>query len=166
MIASGTLIDIAAEEWMAGGKGARTLGAVDADELATRASEALASGDDSEALRLANDALELEHKNSLSWRIVSYCLGSMGRHFDAIDCALSAVRYGSRDAINHYTHAWALHGAEKPNEALAAIGEALDIDPDLPDALSMRAILRRELGDLDGAIADMRKAKDLNGRTH
>lgn len=164
MIASGTLIDMAAGDWITGGQGSRTFVCVDADELATRASEALASGDDGEALRLANDALELEHKNSLAWRVLAYCLGSMGRHFDAIDCALSAVRYGSHDAINHYTHAWALNGAGKPNEALTAIGEALDIKPDFPDALSMRAILRRELGDLEGAIADMRQANNLDGR--
>lgn len=162
MIASGTLIDIAADEWITNDQGSRTVGSVDAEELATRASEALASGDDSEALRLANDALELEHKDARSWRILAYCLGSMGRHFDAIECALSAVRYGSHDAINHYVHAWALNGARKPNEALTAIDEALDINPDFPDALAMRAILRRELGDLDGALADMRRAKSLD----
>ncbi|MBA0047613.1 tetratricopeptide repeat protein [Mycobacteroides sp. LB1] len=166
MIASGTLIDMAAGEWVAGDEVSRTFVSVDAEELATRASEALASGDDSEALRLANDALELEHKSSLSWRILAYCLGSMGRHFDAIDCALSAVRYGSHDAINHYTHAWALRGAQKPNEALTAIDEALDINPDFPDALSMRAVLRRELGDHEGSIADMRKAKSFDGHRH
>lgn len=161
MIASGTLIDIAAGEWIAGGQGSRTVDSVDAEELATRASEALASGDDSEAMRLANDALELEHKNALSWRILAYCLGSMGRHFDAIDCALSAVRYGSRDAVNHYTHAWTLNAASKPNEALAAIDEALDIDPEFADALALRAVIRNELGDRAGAIDDMRRARSL-----
>lgn len=161
MIASATSIDIAAGEWITGGEGSRTFVSVDAEQLATRASEALASGDDSEALRLANDALELEHKNSLSWRILAYCLGSMGRHFDAIDCALSAVRYGSRDAINHYTHAWALHGARKPNEALAAADEALEIDSEFADALALRAVIRNELGDRAGAIDDMRRARSL-----
>lgn len=161
MIASGTLIDIAAEQWIAGGEGSRTFVSVDAEELATHASEALASGDDSEALRLANDALELEHKNSLAWRILAYCLGSMGRHFDAIDCALSAVRYGGRDAINHYTHAWTLSGAGKPNEALTAVDEALGIDPDFADALALRAVIRNELGDRAGAIEDMRRARTV-----
>ncbi|MBV0918101.1 hypothetical protein [Mycobacteroides chelonae] len=161
MIASGTLIDIAAGEWITGGQGSRTFESVDAEELATRASEALASGDDSEALRLANDALELEHKNSRAWRILAYCLGSMGRHFDAIDCALSAVRYGGHDAINHYAHAWALKGASKPNEALSAVDEALDIESGFADALALRAVIRNELGDRAGAIEDMRRARAL-----
>jgi tetratricopeptide (TPR) repeat protein len=161
MIAGMTSIDIAPGQWITGGEASRTFVSVDAEELATRASEALAAGDDSEALRLANDALELEHNNSLAWRILAYCLGSMGRHFDAIDCALSAVRYGSRDAINHYTHAWALHGARKPNEALAAIDEAVDIDAELADALALRAVIRNELGDRIGAIDDMRRARSL-----
>lgn len=165
MIAAVSVIDVAADEWFVGEAArSRTVGDVDAEQLATRAGEALAAGDDSEALSLANEALEAQHSNARAWRVVSYCLGSMGRHFDAVESALAAVRYEPDEPINYYTHAWALHGAKKPNEALAVIDEALELNPDLAEALSLRAVLRRELGDHKGAIADMRKAKALNGR--
>jgi len=62
----------------------------------------------------------------------------------------------------HDAHAWALHRNGRDDEALVAIGKALELDT--PDALFLfhSGEIKRALGDLDGARADLERALEIN----
>jgi cytochrome c-type biogenesis protein CcmH/NrfG len=52
--------------------------------------------------------------------------------------------------------------SQQPNESIAAYTKALAIDPKDPNVITDRGIMYRAIGDFDSAIADFRKAADLD----
>lgn len=60
---------------------------------------------------------------------------------------------------------WAMLGrahlaSDTPTLALSAFNEALQIDPNVPEARALRGSLLRKIGDLDGALADYEIARN------
>jgi tetratricopeptide (TPR) repeat protein len=70
-----------------------------------------------------------------------------------VDQAALSARTLRRDT--HMLASDILMRLDRPTEALAHLDEALEIDPDRPDALGRRAELRLRQGDHEGAIADL-----------
>lgn len=60
---------------------------------------------------------------------------------------------------------WAMLGrahlaSDTPALALSAFNEALQIDPDVPETRALRGSLLRKIGDLEGALADYKRAQE------
>jgi tetratricopeptide (TPR) repeat protein len=78
---------------------------------------------------------------------------SMRARICGVDQAALSARTLRRDT--HMLASDILMRLDRPTEALAHLDEALEIDPDRPDALGRRAELRLRQGDHEGAIADL-----------
>jgi len=95
-----------------------------------------------------------------------------GRPADAVPILERiALRGGSANPELWATLGRALARTSKPNEArpavaLSAFDRALELDPQRPATLALRASMKRRLGDLEGALADYRKAVELDPDNH
>lgn len=99
------------------------------------------------ALRLAPDDAELMIDRALAH-------GGGGQYWEAIDDLNRAIelRPGHADALVYRASAYRL--VEAPDLGLTDVAEALRLKPDDPDALAERGLLRRRIGDDQGARQD------------
>jgi len=83
--------------------------------------------------------------------------------------AITLLQALTLNQLTTSTEAWNLLGRAHRLEnatalALSAFNESLRIQPDQAPTLALRAGLLRQIGDLDGALADYEKAHDLDPR--
>ncbi len=81
--------------------------------------------------------------------------GSQGDLEGALVDYARAIDVEPRTANAWLGRAAALSALDRSDEALAAFDRAIELDPGFPTAWTLRAALRRDRGDLSGAIADL-----------
>lgn len=79
-----------------------------------------------------------------------------GQPVEALEQYDTATRLAPGDAEAHAYGGWLVFQAGLVDEALTRLDRAVDADPRYPDARLFRGIARREGGDRQGAIADLR----------
>jgi tetratricopeptide (TPR) repeat protein len=95
-------------------------------------------------------------------RIYSHALELQGRIPEALTVAWRTATAHPQSHLAHHTYARMLSDAGRPVEAMAAINEALRLNPFDVDELNLRGDIRVALGELDAADADYRQALQLN----
>lgn len=132
-----------------------------------------------EVAKIGHDAMDaLPEDMSERWRIKadlymtmirSYYKGN--KYIDAMDAALAkAIELDPENpnalvsAAKRPLFAEEKHGGDVP-EALELLSHALEIDPNLERAIAFRGVAYDELGDTDKAIADWKRALELNPKS-
>ena len=107
-----------------------------------------------EGIEASQSTLRLDPQLETAWYNLGWCYGMLGRFQEAIDAFETAVGLEERGS-NLSGLAWANALADRREDALAAIGRALEIDE-----LSFGdvAITYFELGDLDEAFTNLERA--------
>ncbi len=85
-----------------------------------------------------------------------------GLYRDALTEFEDQLRLHPRDAAGHLGKGLALMGLARNDEALAAIDHAITLKPDFGAAFANRGILHDRLGRAERALADYRRALDLD----
>jgi TolB-like protein/DNA-binding winged helix-turn-helix (wHTH) protein len=73
-----------------------------------------------------------------------------------------ALELDPRDADAHLRYAWMLAVVRRPQEAMAHVRTAIEIDPLSPYAYTMRCEIQKDANQLDAAIASCRHAIELD----
>jgi len=94
-------------------------------------------------------------------------LGDLPQALDLVNSAIDiAADLGSAHALHRSVlltnRARVLMALGRPNEALVAFDDVLQLDPEYDDAYFERAVAHRAVGDLDAALADLDRAIELS----
>ncbi|KAA0080221.1 hypothetical protein CIW52_25990 [Mycolicibacterium sp. P9-64] len=122
----------------------------------------LAQSDYAAAAHSAHAALSVDPRNEYAMRVYSHALELQGRIPEALTVAWRTATTHPASHLAHHTYARMLSDAGRPREAMAAVNEALRLNPLDVDALNLRGDIRVALGELDAADADYRHALQLN----
>ena len=99
-------------------------------------------------------AIALSPEYHRGWLNRSALRGMKGDSAGAIADARKAIEMKPRDAMSWCNLALGQWGMGEKKEALASFTTSLDCDPKLRQALHGRAGLRKEMGDVEGAVLD------------
>ena len=129
-----------------------------------------AAGDADAAIEALTDALELDpdYAAALVNRAVAYvgrgAEGDVRRALDDLERAMALDGGMASAYLNRGAALIARGGDGDAERAMADFSRAVSLDPDSAAAAFSRALLRSDTGDLDGSIADLRRARTLAPR--
>ena len=129
-----------------------------------------AAGDAEAAVEALTEALELDpdYAAALVNRAVVYvgrgADGDVRRALDDLERAIALDGEMSSAYLNRGAALIARGGDGDADLAMSDFSRAVSLDPDSAAAAFSRALLRSETGDLDGSIADLRRARTLAPR--
>lgn len=131
------------------------------ESITMRAAQRLQAGDLAGALADANIAIARDSHNSGAYALRGTIRMTSGDRAGALLDMTRAIELapGVKGIEIVYTNRANLHWLEgRQKEAAADVGYALQLRPDFPLALHVRARLKADQGDLDGALADLDRA--------
>jgi len=121
----------------------------------------LASGDHPRAEDALRQAQKLDSTSFWTWFLLGHCHYAQRRFLESAgDFAVCAVR-GPKFSWAHFNRGLALARAGRLIGAQDAYDNALEIEPDFPEALVNRALVELELDQLASAQADLERAIKL-----
>lgn len=115
-------------------------------------------GDEHEALRLLEAAIEIDGTSGSAYLNYALVLGGIGRHDAALAAYDKALALRPGDAAVISRRADTLCDLGRNAEALVGYDQAIAADPRLVPALVNRGVLLRQLGRLDEALASYDRA--------
>ncbi|MCA9186757.1 MAG: tetratricopeptide repeat protein, partial [Planctomycetales bacterium] len=151
------------------GKTAATVAVEELRNYPDRLSEALVTEAeylDEVNAKLANydRAIEADERNLEAWRERGRIKLAAGRSDQAIDDFLHLLATNHGDVDTLQALAQALANQEKYGEAIARLGEAIELDPQSSASYTIRARIRAVQERPEDALKDLDKALDLNSR--
>jgi tetratricopeptide (TPR) repeat protein len=129
--------------------------------LTMRAAQRLQAGDMQGALADVNLAILRDSHNSAAYALRGTIRMTQGDRAGALldmNRAIELAPGVEGIEIVHTNRANLLWLEARPKEAMADVERALQLKPDFPLALNVRARLKNDRGDLDGALADLDRA--------
>ena len=128
------------------------------DFLVFRARALAEAGKHREALDAVELALKVDPRSELALTTRGFIHGALGEHDKAVKDQSRVAKLVPRDSESRTNQAQALVEARRYAEAIAAATEAIALRPGNADALSIRAYARLQMGDGEGALADLDSA--------
>jgi serine/threonine protein kinase/tetratricopeptide (TPR) repeat protein len=121
----------------------------------------LASGNHARAEEALHQALKIDYTSFWTWFLLGHCHYAQRRFLESAgDFAVCAVR-GPTFSWAHFNRGLALAKAGRLIDAQDAYDNALSIEPDFPEALVDRGLVKLELDQLASAQADLERAIKL-----
>ena len=131
------------------------------ESITMRAAQKLQAGDAQGALADANLAILRDSHNSAAYALRGTIRMTQGDRAGALldmNRAIELAPGVHGIEIVHTNRANLLWLERRPREAMADVEHALQLKPDFPLALNVRARLKADNGDLDGALVDLDRA--------
>ena len=92
---------------------------------------------------------------------LGFCLQSLGRHEEALDCYERMIELSPRDSLPWLLRGSALSKLGRPQEALAACEKAIELNPGETRAWCDRGVLLLQTGHAEDALSSFDKATQL-----
>jgi len=127
-------------------------------DLTLLGSTLLARGEHARAEEALRQALKLDNTSFWTWFLLGHCHYAQRRFLESAgDFTVCAVR-GPTFSWAHFNQGLALFKAGRLSGARDAYDNALQLEPDFPEALANRALVELEMDEVDRAQADLERA--------
>lgn len=114
------------------------------------------------AIRLYEQACQLDRGNAEFWSHLGWLNWRVGDLTQAESCSRKAVHLAPRMARAHHVLGMALHASQQFDEAITCYRHALRLQPDIMEAQYLLANALREHGDIDAAVEEYRRLLELD----
>ena len=125
-----------------------------------RREEAIADFD--EAMRLCDEAIEIDSENARAWYNRGFAKGGLGRHEEAIEDYDEAIRLDPEFASAWNSRGFAKNKLGRKEEGLADYEEAIRLNPEFASAWNNLGSAKSQLGRHENAIANLDEAIRLD----
>ena len=125
-----------------------------------RREEAIADWD--EAIRLCDEAIEIDSENARAWHNRGAAKNGLSRFEEAIEDLDEAIRLDPKNASAWNNRGFAKNELDRHEEAIKAFDEAIRIDPKNASAWNNRGLAKDSLGRYKEAMKDVEKAVNLS----
>ena len=125
-----------------------------------RREEAIADWD--EAIRLCDEAIEIDSENARAWHNRGAAKNGLSRFEEAIEDLDEAIRIDPKNASAWNNRGFAKNELDRHEEAIKDLDEAIRIDPKNASAWNNRGLARDSLGRYKEAMKDVEKAVNLS----
>ena len=126
----------------------------------SRREDAIADLD--EAMRLCDEAIEIDSKNARAWYNRGAAKNELSRYEGAIADFDEAIRLNPEYAVAWSNRGFAKNKLGRLEEAIADYNEAIRLDPKNAAAWNNRGSSKFRIGDFDGALEDFTEALRLS----
>lgn len=121
-----------------------------------------------QTLSFAEDARRQDPSNATAWAMETMAAMFLGDDEQALNAIRHAIEHEPKNPLHYATRATLRSGDEDLSPAEDDLVQALLLDPELTEALSVRSNIRLQRGDYPGAISDLErvvKAEPNNGNS-
>lgn len=122
-------------------------------------------GNYNESIEDVNASLDLSvsASNSDAWTIRGISYLNQGVYKSALEDFEISIRIEPDNPANHFYKAATLRKLQQYQEAIEGFNLAIDLDPDYDWAYFHRGLVYQEIGDLNSASTDLKKALEVSG---